>query len=311
MRNPRHFLTVSDLRPQEVERLFEMAARGKRDRRISRWALAGKHVALVFQKPSVRTRVSFEVAIQQLGGSSIYLGPDDAQLDTREPVRDVARTMSRYVDGIVVRTFTHSQVEEFARYATVPVINGLSDLHHPCQALADLFTIRERFGRLRGLTIAYIGDGNNVLHSLAQCAGLLGVNLRSAIPDGYRPDLGIWQQAARLARGGKGELILHNDPEEAARGADVIYTDVWTSMGQERERQARRKAFRGFQVSRALLARAKRGCVVMHCLPAHRGEEITDDVLEGPRSIVFDQAENRLHVQKALLLLLFGGTHRR
>jgi ornithine carbamoyltransferase len=304
----RHFLTITDLQAAEVERLFRLAARCKRDRGIGRKALAGKQVALVFQKPSVRTRVSFEVAIRQLGGSSIYLGPDDAQLDTREPVCDVARTMSRYVDGIVVRTFTHAQVEEFARCAAMPVINGLSDLHHPCQALADLFTIQERHGRLRGLTIAYIGDGNNVLHSLAQCAGLLGVNLRCAIPDGYRPDLGIWQQAGRLARGARSEIVLHDDPRQAARGAEVIYTDVWTSMGQERERRARRKAFRGFQVSRTLLACAKPGCVVMHCLPAHRGEEITDEVLEGPRSIVFDQAENRLHVQKALLLLLFGGT---
>ncbi|MBI3324251.1 MAG: ornithine carbamoyltransferase [Candidatus Omnitrophica bacterium] len=303
----RHFLAVADFRAGEIERVFQLAARCKRQPRFGRSALAGKVVALVFQKPSVRTRVSFEVAIRQLGGFPIYLGPDDAQLDVREPVRDVARTMSRYVDGIIVRTFRHSQVEEFARYASVPAINGLSDLHHPCQALADLFTLRERRRRLRGLTIAYVGDGNNVLHSLAQCAGLLGVNLRSATPDGYRPDLAVWQQAARLANGSKSELVVHDDPTEAVRGADAIYTDVWTSMGQEGERNARRKAFRGFQVGRRLLGQAKRGCVVMHCLPAHRGEEITDEVLEGDRSVVFDQAENRLHVQKALLLMLLGG----
>jgi len=306
----RHLLTVADLSAAQIARLFRSAAVGKRHRAFGRTALAGRSLALVFQKPSVRTRVSFEVAIRQLGGSSIYLGPDDAQLDTREPVRDVARTMSRYVDGIVARTFAHAQVEEFARYARVPVINGLSDLHHPCQALADLFTIQERFGRLRGLTIAYIGDGNNVLHSLVECAVRLGVRVRCAIPGGYRPDVEIWRRAAGLAGAAKAGLLLQDDPEEAVRGADVVYTDVWTSMGQEREREARRKAFRGFQVSARLLRGATPGCVVMHCLPAHRGEEIADDVLEGRRSIVFDQAENRLHVQKALLVLLMTGKGR-
>ena len=304
MKTPRHVLTVAELSAAELTRCFALAARCKRSRATGRNALAGKTVALVFQKPSVRTRVSFEVAARRLGGSSIYLGPDDAQLDRREPVKDVARTLSRYVDGIVARTFSHRQAEEFARYATVPVINGLSELHHPCQALADLFTMQERFGRLKGVVLSYVGDGNNVLHSLAQGASVLGVHLRVATPRGYRPDPSIWTALARQAKAHRARVSWSDDPREAVRGADVIYTDVWTSMGQERERAARRKAFRAFQVNRALVALANPRAVVMHCLPAHRGEEITQDVLESPRSIVFDQAENRLHVQQALLLML-------
>lgn len=304
----RHFLTVSDLTAEELTRCLRLAGQCKRSPRLGHRALTGKTLALVFQKPSVRTRVSFEVAIHMLGGSSIYLGPDDAQVDTREPIKDVARTLSRYVDGIVARTFSHEQVEEFARYATVPVINGLSELHHPCQAVADFFTLQERFKRLQGLVVGYLGDGNNVLHSLAQGAALLGVNLRVATPDGYRPDRRVWNQAMRQAKARRTRLVCCDTPHDAVRGADVLYTDVWTSMGHEREREARRKAFRRFQVNTALLTRAKPRCLVMHCLPAHRGEEITEDILEGPRSIVFDQAENRLHAQKALLLLLLRGT---
>lgn len=300
----RHLLSLADLTARELQQLLQLAARCKRNPRFARQALAGKMVALVFQKPSVRTRVSFEVAVRQLGGTAIYLSPDDVRLDEREPVKDVVRTLSRYVHGIIVRTHHHRQVEEFARFASVPVINGLSDLHHPCQALADLFTIQQRFGRLKGLTLSYIGDGNNVLHALAQGASFLGVNLRVATPDGFRPDSRIWRQAVRQAKAHHARLMWSNEPQQAVRHADVIYTDVWTSMGQEHERTVRRKAFRGFAVTRKLLALAKPHCVVMHCLPAHRGEEITEEVLEGPHSIVFDQAENRLHVQKALLLKL-------
>lgn len=302
----RHFLTVSDLTAEELKTCLRLAARCKRSSRLGRRALAGKTLALVFQKPSVRTRVSFEVAIRALGGSSIYLGPDDAQLDTREPIKDVARTLSRYVDGIIARTFSHDQVEAFARYATVPVINGLSELHHPCQAVADLFTMQERWTRLEGLVVSYVGDGNNVLHSLAQGAAVLGMNLRVATPESYRPDRSIWSQVTRQATAHQACVAWCDNPRDAVHGADVIYTDVWTSMGRERERQARRKAFRAFQVNTALLSHAKRRCLVMHCLPAHRGEEITEDVLEGPRSLVFDQAENRLHAQKALLLMLLA-----
>jgi len=303
----RHFLSLSDLTVGELEKCLRLAARCKRNARFQAGALAGKTLALVFQKPSVRTRVSFEVAVRQLGGSSIYLGPDDAQLDQREPVKDVARTLSRYVDGIVARTFSHAQVEEFARYASIPVINGLSELFHPCQALADLLTIQERFGTLKGLTIGYVGDGNNVLHSLAEGAGMLGINLQIAVPNGYRPDRAVWSQAVQQAKRRGATLALYTDPDAAARLADVLYTDVWTSMGQEGERRARQQAFRRFQINARLLAQAKDRCIVMHCLPAHRGEEISEDVLEGKQSIVFDQAENRLHAQKALLVMLFGG----
>ena len=301
----RHFLTVLDLSAEELTECLALAARCKRHPATGRNALTGRTLALVFQKPSVRTRVSFEVAIRALGGSSLYLGPDDTQLDAREPTRDVARTLSRYVQGIVARTFSHQQLEECARYATVPVINGLSELHHPCQALADLLTIQERFGRLKGLTITYVGDGNNVLHSLVRGAGVLGVNVRVATPRRYQPDQRIWREAVREAKRHRARLVWGDDPLEAVRGADAIYTDVWTSMGQERERRARAKAFRGFQVNQRLVERAKPGCVVMHCLPAHRGEEVTEEVLEGPRSLAFDQAENRLHAQKALLLMLY------
>lgn len=300
------FLTLASLTAGELRRILALAAACKRSPASRASALAGKTLALVFQKPSVRTRVSFEVAIRHLGGSAIYLGPDDVYLGTREPTKDVARTLARYIDAIVVRTFSHADVEAFARYADVPVINGLSDQHHPCQALADLFTIGERFSGLRGTTLAYVGDGNNVLHSLAEGAGLLGLSLRVATPARYRPQTAVWHQAVRLARRSGARLSWCDDPRQAVVGADVIYTDVWTSMGYERERAVRRKVFRGFQVNRALLSRAKRGCLVMHCLPAHRGEEITEDVFEGARSIVFDQAENRLHVQKALLLTLLG-----
>ncbi len=300
-----HLLQVTDLSVARLHALFDVAARLKQRPASRAKALKGKVLALIFQKPSLRTRVSFEVAVRRLGGSTCYLGPDDAQLGDREPIKDVARTLSRYVDGIILRTFRHAQVEECAAYASVPVINGLSDVHHPCQALADLLTIRERFGRLAGLTLSYVGDGNNVLHSLLQGASLLGVHMAVATPPGYRPQAAIWRQAARAAKAHGARLSWSRDPAEAVRNADVVYTDVWTSMGQEQERQARQRAFRGFQVNGRLLAGANRQAIVMHCLPAHRGEEISEEVVDGPRSVVFDQAENRLHVQQALLILLY------
>ncbi len=281
-----------------------MAARMKRNRRLGAGSLQRKTVALVFQKPSMRTRVSFEVAAQQLGGSAIYLGQDDIQLGRREMSRDVARALSRYVDVIVVRTFSHEDVEEFARHSRCPVINGLSDLAHPCQALADLLTMQEHFGKLKGLRLAYVGDGNNVLHSLVQGCAMLGVKVSVATPKGYAPHAAAWKAAARQAKQHGVSLTAGIDPRAAVRGADVIYTDVWVSMGQEQERAKRLRAFKAYQVNGKLLALAKPGCRVMHCLPAHRGEEITDEVMESRRSLIFDQAENRLHAQKALLAFL-------
>ena len=306
MKRPRHFLTITDLNERELGGLLREAAAAKRQRSRGSSALAGQVVALVFQKPSMRTRVAFEVAVLELGGSVISLGQEDIQLGLREPIKDVARVLSRYVDAIVARTFAHSDVEEFARYASVPVINGLSDLVHPCQALADLFTIEEQFGRLKGLTVAYVGDGNNVLHSLVEGCGMTGVNVSVSTPAAYRPDGGIWSAAARRAKAHGARLRWTRDPSDAVRGADVVYTDVWVSMGKESERTTRSKIFRPYQLNGALLRRAKPGCRVMHCLPAHRGEEITDQVMEGPRSLIFEQAENRLHVQKALLIMLLG-----
>ena len=305
MKSPRHFLRLSDVTERELRELLRSAAQLKRRPTLARSALTNLTVALVFQKPSMRTRVAFEVAVLQLGGSVVYLGQDDIQLGHREPSKDVARVLSRYVDGIVVRTFAHRDAEEFAAYASCPVINGLSDLMHPCQALADLFTIEEQFGRLKGLRVAYIGDGNNVLHSLVEGCAMLGVSVSAATPPGYRPDPLIWKVSAATAKAHGATLEWTADPREAVQGADVIYTDVWVSMGKETERARRLKAFRPYQVNRALLARAKPGCRIMHCLPAHRGEEITEDVMEGTRSLIFEQAVNRLHVQKALLRFLF------
>ena len=300
----RHFLTLTDLRQGELRELLDRAARCKRNRMYGRATLTGKTVALVFQKPSMRTRVAFEVAVLQLGGSVVYLGQEDIQLGQREPIKDVARVLSRYVDGIVVRTFAHRDAEEFAAFARCPVINGLSDLWHPCQALADLFTIQEHFGRLAGLKVCYVGDGNNVLHSLVEGCALFGVHAVAATPSGYRPDPAVWRSVARLAKAPGSSVRWEPDPRAALRGADVVYTDVWVSMGKERERAKRLKAFRLYQLNRALLKAAKPGCRIMHCLPAHRGEEITDEVMESPQSLILAQAENRLHVQKALLLFL-------
>ncbi len=301
MKTHRDLLSLADLSPSDIERLLDLAARLKRHR-AGNQRLRGRVLALLFQKPSMRTRVAFEVGMHQLGGTAIYLGPDDLPLGKREPTKDVARVLARYVDVIVARTFAHADVEELAQYADVPVINGLSDLHHPCQALADLLTIREIYGRLRGITLAYIGDGNNVLHSLLEAASRVGMHVQMAVPRGYEPNRNIWNDAAAWGRKTGARLRASHDPIQAARHADVLYTDVWTSMGQEHERSRRLRTFRGFQINDALLRAAKSRCRVLHCLPAHRGEEITDAVMEGPRAAVFDQAENRLHVHKAILV---------
>lgn len=304
----RHFLTIPDLSVEELQQVLHRAVLLKANRLAKPALLKDKTVALVFQKPSMRTRVAFEVAVLELGGTVVYLGQDDIQLGSREPAKDVVRVLSRYVHGIVLRTFGHSVAQEFARYAQVPVINGLSDLVHPCQALADMMTLQEAFGRLQGLKVAYIGDGNNVLHSLAEACVRLGVSVSVAAPKGYEPDPSIWKAAQREAKRSGASLELSHLPKRAVKGADVIYTDVWVSMGQEKEREKRLKVFKGYQINAALLKQANPGARVLHCLPAHRGEEITDDVMEGKQSLIVNQAENRLHAHKALLEFLY--THK-
>ncbi len=263
--------------------------------------LAGKTLAMIFQKASTRTRVSFEVGMTRLGGHALFLSPADSQIGRGEPVRDTARVLSRYVDAIVIRTFRQETVEEMAAWASVPVINGLTDDHHPCQVLADLMTAQERGFDLRRMKVAFIGDGNNVAHSWVEAAHLLGFSLQVACPKGFEPDAKVLQEAAA---GGKGEVRLVRNPAEAAKGADIVVTDVWTSMGQEKERRRRLEAFRGYRIDAGLLRNARKCAIVLHCLPAHRGEEIAEDVIEGPQSAVFDEAENRMHVQIALLAKL-------
>lgn len=299
-------LSVKDLSLKDINDIFLLTARVKRYPGRFAHALAGKTVALVFEKPSNRTYVSFSVGAYQLGGNAIYLGPDQIKLRVRESVADVARTLSRYVDAIVLRTFEHKNVTEMARWASVPVINGLSDFSHPCQALADVFTVKEKFGDPSGVTLAYVGDGNNVCNSLLYVCSKIGVNMRIATPKGYGPDALVLKESRLAARGKGASIDASHDPREAAAHADVIYTDVWASMGQEKEAARRKKAFKAFQVNAALLQKAKKNVYVMHCLPAHRGEEITDGVMESRHAVVFDQAENRLHVQKAILIKLLG-----
>jgi ornithine carbamoyltransferase len=297
----RHFLGLEDLTPTQVTGLLDDAAALKRDPIPADQPLRGKALAMIFEKPSLRTRLSFDVAMRDLGGHASYLSPQEVGLGRRESVSDVARVVSRYVDVVVLRTFAHETLEEFARYATVPVVNGLSDLSHPCQALADLLTMRERKGDLRAVTAAYIGDGNNVAHSLILGAAKTGLTLRVASPRGFEPLERYRALGAEAARETGAAISYGDDPVAALRDADVVYTDVWTSMGQEQEYERRRRAFQGFQVNAELLRHAKPDAIVLHDLPAHRGEEITDEVLDGPQSAVFDQAENRLHGQKAVL----------
>jgi ornithine carbamoyltransferase len=297
----RHFLSIADLSPAEMTALLDDAEALKRDPVPRDPPLRGRALAMIFEKPSLRTRLSFDVAMRDLGGHSSYLSPQEVGLGRRESVSDVARVVSRYVDVVVLRTFAHETLEEFAKWSAVPVINGLSDLSHPCQGLADIFTIRERKGRLDEVVAAYVGDGNNVAHSLMLAAAKTGMTLRVASPEGFEPLPRYRELADAAARSTNAKITYGADPVAAVTGADVIYTDVWTSMGQEQEYERRRRAFQGFQVNRELLARAKPDAIVLHDLPAHRGEEITDDVIDGPQSAVFDQAENRLHAQKAVL----------
>ncbi len=296
----RDFLALTDFTPAELEGVLSLALAMKSgtDRRQP---LVGKTLAMIFGKSSTRTRVSFEVGTRQLGGHALFLSARELQLGRGEPIRDTARVLSRYVDGIMIRTYAHAEVAEFARYASVPVINGLTDKGHPCQILADLLTMREALGGWAGKVVAWIGDGNNMANSWLEAAGLLGFELRVACPEGYEPDHAIYEWAAARTR-----VLVTELPEEAVAGAHVINTDVWTSMGDEGEREARRLAFTGYAVDDKLMAQARPDAIFLHCLPAHRGEEVTETVLEGPRSRVFDQAENRLHAQKALMATLMG-----
>jgi ornithine carbamoyltransferase len=304
----RHLLSIADLTSNELESLITLAAELKSALAThqAHGRLVGQVLALVFQKPSLRTRASFEVGMHQLGGHCMYLSPAEVQLGEREGVSDVARVLSRYVQGIVARTYLHDDVVNLARWSDVPVINGLSDHEHPCQALADLLTIREHHHGTNAPTLAWVGDGNNVAHSLMLAAPRAGIHLRIATPAGYETDEAVTRDAIQAAESRGLELRILNDPAEAVRGAEFISTDAWFSMGEEDERDERKSAFHPFQINRELLERAGADVKVMHCLPAHRGEEITDDVLDSSAAIVFDQAENRLHAQKALLCHLLG-----
>jgi ornithine carbamoyltransferase len=305
---PSHLISLETYSRGDVEWLLDLAARVKAEPGAYRQALAGRTLAMLFEKPSTRTRVSFEVAMYQLGGLGLFLGAEALQLSRGESAADTARVLSRYVDGIVARVYSHQTLLDLAQHSSVPVINGLSDRVHPCQALADYLTLRERRGSLEGLTLAYVGDGNNVCHELMLAGAKLGVRVRVATPPGFEPDVAITASATREAlRLGTAPPEIGHDPTRAADGADAVYTDVWTSMGQEGETEARRLAFAGFAVTPALMAAAKPDALFLHCLPAHRGEEVAAAVIDGPQSVVFDEAENRLHAQKALLIRLIGG----
>jgi ornithine carbamoyltransferase len=296
----RHFLAIPDFSKPELISLFDLAARMKQGTYREK-PLLGKTLGMIFAKASTRTRVSFEVGAFQLGGHALFLSARDIQLGRGEPIRDTARVLSRYLDGIMIRTYDHADVEELARYGSIPVINGLTDLLHPCQVLADLMTVREALGGWDDKVVAWIGDGNNMANSWMNAAGTLGFELRLACPKGYEPDAGILQRNA-----GKTRITVTTDPKEAARGAHVINTDVWASMGQEEEQEKRVRAFQGYMVDARLMASAAPGAIFLHCLPAHRGEEVAEDVIEGKQSRVWDQAENRLHVQKAVMTTLMG-----
>lgn len=296
----RDYLVFPDLSKSETQALFQLAARMKsgayRDK-----PLAGKTLGMIFAKSSTRTRVSFEVGAFQLGGHALFLSSRDIQLGRGEPIGDTARVLSRYLDMLMIRTFDHQEVEDLAKFSSVPIINGLTDLHHPCQILADIFTMQEHVGGFEGKRVAWIGDGNNMANSWLDAAALLGFELRLACPEGFEPNREIYERAAKLTK-----TLITEEPDEAVAGADVVTTDVWASMGQEGEADERKQAFRGYVVDEALMRLAKPSAIFLHCLPAHRGEEVTDAVIEGPQSRVFDEAENRLHVQKALIATLLG-----
>ncbi|HOX44582.1 MAG TPA: ornithine carbamoyltransferase [Myxococcota bacterium] len=299
-------VSLGDLSREEFFQILDTADELKRKHKRSEpfTPFVGKNLALIFQKPSLRTRVSFEAGMTRYGGHGIYLGPTDIQLGARETTADIARTLSRYCDAIMARTFGHDIVLELAKHATVPVVNGLTDLEHPCQILADLMTVREKLGRLEGLKLTFLGDGNNVAHSLLQGCALAGMHMTVAVPRGFEPNADILARAREVGKRHGSRLEVSHDIGKALKGADVLYTDVWASMGQEAEKERKAKAMRPLQLNAQALAKANRDAIVLHCLPAHRGEEITDEVIEGPQSVVFDEAENRLHAQMAVLVMV-------
>ena len=306
MMQGRDLITLADLTPGEIAGILDLAAKVKEEPGRYAGRLAGMTLAMIFEKPSLRTRVTFEAGMFQLGGHALYLGPSDIRLGQRETVADVAHNLERMVSGIMARTFKQSTVDELAEAASVPVINGLSDVYHPCQALADYLTLREEHGGLEGRALAYIGDGNNVAHSLLLGGALLGVDVRVATPAGFHPAEEIVERARQVAAGTGGGVLVTEDPSEAVSGADAVYTDVWASMGQEEEAAERARIFRPYQVDSKLFSHAKDDAIFLHCLPAHRGEEVEASVIDSDRSRVFPQAENRLHAQKALLLALLS-----
>jgi ornithine carbamoyltransferase len=302
-------LSDRDLTRSDLNLIFQLAQNVKNSPRSFARALEGKQLAMIFEKPSLRTRVTFEVGMTSLGGHAVYLDHAKPRLGERESIRDVARNLERWVDGIVARTFAHSAVTELAENASIPVINALTDLCHPCQAIGDYFTLGERFGKLKGLKLAFIGDGNNMCHSLMVTGAKLGVSVSVATPNGFEPKPEFVEDAKACARRAGAKIQLFHDPVEAARGANAVYTDVWASMGQEYAAHIRAQVFAPFQVTSEVMAAADPGAVFMHCLPAHRSQEVTGEVIDSPYSIVYDQAENRLHVQKALMILLMGNGH--
>lgn len=304
----KHLLSMQDLSPKEITAILDKAAelKEKLQKGEPHELLHGKTLGMIFAKPSTRTRVSFETAMTHLGGHAIYLGMGDLQLGHGETIADTARTLSRYVDIVMARLFKHEDIVELARNSSIPVINGLTDLYHPCQTLADLMTIREQKGKLKGLKVAWVGDGNNVCNSLMLGCSLVGANFSAACPRGYEPPAEILEQARKNAKKSGCKMEITNDPNKAVADADVIYTDVFVSMGQESEGKKRMQDFKGFQVNSKLLACAEKNAIFMHCLPAHRGEEVTEEVIDGPRSVVWDQAENRMHAQKAVIVSLLA-----
>jgi ornithine carbamoyltransferase len=307
----RDLISIQDFSPDELACALELAAAMKARPADFRGILSGKQIVMFFEKPSLRTRLTFEAGINSLGGTSFFVDQTQSRLGAREPLCDVAHNLERWIDGIVLRTFSHQTVSTMAQHACIPVINALSELEHPCQAMADMLTLQEQFGDLRGVHLAYVGDGNNVAHSLMLAAASLGASISVGTPKGFEPDTGVTQVARLLANVSGASVRLTNDPVEAVTGADAVYTDVWASMGQENEAADRGKIFAPFQVNQELFSCAAKHAVFMHCLPAHRGDEVAASVIDSPRSVVFDQAENRLHIQKSILVLLLeGGAHR-
>jgi ornithine carbamoyltransferase len=307
----RDLVSIQDLSAEEITGLLDLATAMKQSPAEFRGMLSGKQLVLFFEKPSLRTRLTFEAGMNSLGGMSFFVDQTASRLDAREPLSDIAHNLERWVDGVVLRTFAHETVAKMAEYASIPVINALSDFEHPCQALADFLTIREKFGELKGVKVAYVGDGNNVAHSLILTAAAVGAKITVGTPKGYEPNSGIVSAAKKLAAKTGAKITVTNDPVSAVTGADVVYTDVWASMGKESEAERRKNTFSPYQVNDELMAHASEHALFMHCLPAHRGDEVAASIIDSARSVVFDEAENRLHIQKAILVMLMGGgSHR-